>query len=224
MKRLQQLRIKGTFVYCFNLLWVSLVGFAIAHFFAEPESLLHHYTAYCIGRVVCILILVAQVLLNYRKQIVVPTPSELTSSVRNGDFSNSFAWLHLLAILFFIFFVFVIFTLPLPRAYILTLPLMHWMVIAFICLIFILPDVLYFRDQYVIEEDMLIIREGYGFCRNQELRIPLDTIDEVYLKNTWTLRPTLFINVNGIHRQLHATTHSVELAIALACHFRKNKF
>ena len=224
MKRLQQLRIKGTFVYCFNLLWASLVGFAIAHFLAEPESLLHHYTAYRIGRVVCILILVAQVLLNYRKQIVVPTPSELTSSVRNGDFSNSFAWLHLLAILFFIFFVFVIFTLPLPYAYILTLPLMHWMVIAFICLIFILPDFLYFRDQYVIEEDMLIIREGYGFCRNQELRIPLDTIDEVYLKNTWTLCPTLFINVNGIHRQLHATTHSVELAIALACHLRKNIF
>ena len=68
---------------------------------------------------------------------------------------------------------------------------------------------------------MLIIREGYGFCRNQELRIPLDTIYEVYLKNTWTLRPTLFINVNGIHRQLQATTHSVELAIALACHLRK---
>ena len=69
---------------------------------------------------------------------------------------------------------------------------------------------------------MLIIREGYGFCRNQELRIPLDTIYEVYLKNTWTLRPTLFINVNGIHRQHHETTHYVELPIALEKKKKKN--
>ena len=71
------------------------------------------------------------------------------------------------------------------------------------------------RNKYIIQDNTLIVQEFDLFHMTTDMRIPIDTIDKVYISDIITLTPRLIIVVNGIERKLRCTTHTKELAEAL---------
>ena len=184
----------------------------------------------------CMLLLLATVIfivINRRKY-----PVELTDEERrmpapaNMDYSNSLDWKHVLLFNINIAYSLIVLCFLPPYAkYIIAgdfagmwthvidllnaLPVAWWM-LGLIC--FVLPTCIMFRqagNRYILEGDVLIVRERNLFRREEELRIPIASISGIYIKNRWSLRPFLFFEVDGVPRQLFATTHTLELAVAL---------
>lgn len=74
---------------------------------------------------------------------------------------------------------------------------------------------LYRRNEYIIEGKTLIVRE-YKFTRlDTDLRIPIDTIDTVYIKNNYSLMPRVVLEIQGLKRELRCITHCDELAVEI---------
>lgn len=76
------------------------------------------------------------------------------------------------------------------------------------------------RNKYIIDGDTLIIQENRTFKAEEEIRIPLDTIDEVYLRFNGTGCSGLYLNVQGIKRRLNTSTDSLALGKAILQHKR----
>ena len=76
------------------------------------------------------------------------------------------------------------------------------------------------RNKYIIDGDTLIIQENRTFKAEEEIRIPLDTIDEVYLRFNGTGYSGLYLNVQGIKRRLNTSTDSLALGKAILQHKR----
>lgn len=78
------------------------------------------------------------------------------------------------------------------------------------------------RNKYIIDGDTLIIQENRTFKIEEEIRIPLDTIDEVYLRFNGTGLSGLYLNIQGIKRRLNTGVNSLSLGKAILQH--KNSF
>ena len=76
------------------------------------------------------------------------------------------------------------------------------------------------RNKYIIDGDTLIVQENRTFKAEEEIRIPLDTIDEVYLRYHGTGYSGLYLNVQGIKRRLNTSTDSLALGKAILQHKR----
>lgn len=76
------------------------------------------------------------------------------------------------------------------------------------------------RNKYIIDGDTLIIQENRTFKVEEEIRIPLDTIDEVYMRFNGTGYSGLYLNVQGIKRRLNTSTDSLALGKAILQHKR----
>ena len=74
------------------------------------------------------------------------------------------------------------------------------------------------RDKYIIDGDTLIIQEHRIFKTEEELRIPLDTIDEVYLRYNNTGSGGLYLSIQGITRRLNTGQNSLALGKAILQH------
>ena len=70
-------------------------------------------------------------------------------------------------------------------------------------------------NKYIIDGDTLIIQENRLFKTEEEIRIPLDTIDEVYMRFNGTGYSGLYLNVQGIKRRLNTSTDSLALGKAI---------
>ena len=71
------------------------------------------------------------------------------------------------------------------------------------------------RNEYRIEGNTLIVRE-YKFTRlDTDLRIPINTIEQVYIKNHYTLFPRLILEIGGLQRELRCISHPESLALAI---------
>ena len=75
-------------------------------------------------------------------------------------------------------------------------------------------------NKYIIDGDTLIIQENRLFKTEEEIRIPLDTIDEVYMRFNGTGYSGLYLNVQGIKRRLNTSTDSLALGKAIMQHKR----
>ena len=74
---------------------------------------------------------------------------------------------------------------------------------------------LYRRNEYIIEGKTLIVRE-YKFTRlDTDLRIPIDTIDTVYIKNNYSLMPRVVLEIQGLKRELRCIPHCDEQAVEI---------
>ncbi len=71
------------------------------------------------------------------------------------------------------------------------------------------------RNKYIIDGDVLVVKEYDFFRLTTDLRIPLASISSVYLCDTFTLIPHVLISVDGIERKLRCTTHTADLAVRL---------
>ena len=76
------------------------------------------------------------------------------------------------------------------------------------------------RNKYIIDGDTLIVQENTLLKAEEEIRIPLDTIDEVYLRFNGTGYGGLYLNVQGIKRRLNTSTDSLALGKAILQHKR----
>lgn len=74
------------------------------------------------------------------------------------------------------------------------------------------------RNRYLIEGDTLIIQEFRAFKTEEEIRIPINAIDEVYLQGpSFVLYPPLIITVCGVKRRL-SLQRGLELGKAILQH------
>ena len=74
------------------------------------------------------------------------------------------------------------------------------------------------RNKYIIDGDTLIVQENTLLKAEEEIRIPLDTIDEVYMRFNGTGYSGLYLNVQGIKRRLNTSTDSLALGKAILQH------
>lgn len=74
------------------------------------------------------------------------------------------------------------------------------------------------KNKYVIDGDTLIIQENFILKTEEEIRIPIDCIEDVYTSSKWALNPYLWIKVNGVTRRCHSYPHSLELGKAILRH------
>ena len=215
MTRIQKHRAQVIAVYCVDLVLVALLG--LIHMGKN-----HPMTN--IFFVVCVALLLFSIWWNMRRQKIILTPEEMQFPLEPySEYNNSFEWKRLIAFIFLVFFVFAMLTLPLwleMKTLRDTTVFYLWILMAFTITILLVPFFRHFRNQYIIDGDTLIIREYNFFRPEPELRIPLNTISEVYIKNTLTLFPSLYLVMNGpdfrIDRQVYATTHTISLAVALS--------
>lgn len=74
------------------------------------------------------------------------------------------------------------------------------------------------HNKYIIDGDTLIIQENRIFKTEEELRIPLDTIDEVYIRYNNTENGGLYLSIQGITRRLDTGLNSLALGKAILQH------
>lgn len=73
------------------------------------------------------------------------------------------------------------------------------------------------KNQYIIDDDVLIVREVVFFRRLAEIRIPIREIVKIELFNVYLPGAArVVLTVNGVERELRCTTHSVDLAREIA--------
>jgi len=77
-------------------------------------------------------------------------------------------------------------------------------------------------NKYIIDGDALIIQENRLFRTEEEIRIPLKTIDEVYLRFNGTGYGGLYLNIQGIKRRLNTGTDSLAIGKAILLHKRQH--
>lgn len=92
-----------------------------------------------------------------------------------------------------------------------------WIVIIGLIVLFIIDSRRKNNNKYIIDGDTLIIQENRIFKTEEELRIPLDTIDEVYIRNNTGIGG-LYLSIQGIKRRLNTSTDSLALGKAILQH------
>ncbi len=79
--------------------------------------------------------------------------------------------------------------------------------------------VLLTRNKYIIDGDTLIIQENKPFNCEEELRIPIDSIDSVeIIGSDFFLYPSLRLKINGVERNLFGHASSIALGKAILQH------
>ena len=97
-----------------------------------------------------------------------------------------------------------------------------WIVMGILAVLVFMNYIRKARNKYMIEGDVLIIQENQLFKTEEEIRIPLDTIDEVYMRFYGSGYNCLYLNIQGIQRRLNTGVNSLSLGKAILQH--KNSF
>ena len=210
---------------------VVLSTIAFCTLIAIDATILRDTPYFWISMIFIYTILITWLTMNTRKYPIVLNEEEQKQPVTNeADFSNCLSWKKVLACEILVLYVFFTMFIPLKlgktpveivtstKELLSQMPVSWWILI----IVSILAPIVLFlynaRNQYRIEGDTLIIHECRFNKWDEELRIPIATISNVYIKNRWNVGPQLFIEVNGIPRVLRATTHALELAVAILRH------
>ena len=93
-----------------------------------------------------------------------------------------------------------------------------WVVMVVLAVLIVISYKRMARNKYIIDGDTLIVQENTLFKAEEEIRIPLDTIDEVYMRFNGTGYSGLYLNVQGIKRRLNTSTDSLALGKAILQH------
>ena len=93
-----------------------------------------------------------------------------------------------------------------------------WVVMVVLAVLIVISYKRMARNKYIIDGDTLIVQENTLLKAEEEIRIPLDTIDEVYMRFNGTGYGGLYLNVQGIKRRLNTSTDSLALGKAILQH------
>ncbi len=93
-----------------------------------------------------------------------------------------------------------------------------WLVVLMVVAVFWRTMMRTAKNKYIIDGDTLIIQENLIYKTEEEIRIPIACIDEVYTSSNWAPNPYLWIKVNGVTRRCYSFPHSLELGKAILRH------
>lgn len=93
-----------------------------------------------------------------------------------------------------------------------------WLIVLMAVAVFLRTMIRNAKNKYIIDGDTLIIQENFIYKTEDEIRIPITCIDEVYTSSNWAPNPYLWIKVNGVTRRCYSFPHSLELGKAILRH------
>ena len=93
-----------------------------------------------------------------------------------------------------------------------------WVVMVVLAVLTVISYKRMARNKYIIDGDTLIVQENTLLKAEEEIRIPLDTIDEVYMRFNGTGYSGLYLSIQGIKRRLNTSTDSLALGKAILQH------
>lgn len=179
---------------------------------------------------------------NRRHQLTLPIADEIEPMVIQTDFSNRFEWVVFVQLAVVSLACAMVIVLPsyvqmreqlgdLPLAYKISLlgkvcmtksgDMLFLFIASLIAMFY--TCVRFVKNQYLIEGDMLVIREYRYWKAQPELRIPLEMIRSVSVSSVYSHFPILYLDVNGVERKLQANSYPYELAQAIQTHNRQKQ-
>jgi len=93
-----------------------------------------------------------------------------------------------------------------------------WLIVLMMVTIWLRGMIRTAKNKYIIDGDTLIIQENLIYKIEEEIRIPIACIDEVYTSSNWAPNPYLWIKVNGVTRRCYSFPHARELGKAILRH------
>lgn len=215
MTRIQKRKLISAGLVAFTFLLITALG--VVYYFVRTAHLSHRgHMNYLLGMLVWIVVYITIVFIINRKKKVVLTPEERRQTLLPQlNLSNRFEWWLFIptcaALLYAV--------LILDFNYILKgdwFSLIYW---TFFYLVGIVVYMLFFmslrRNEYRIEGNTLIVREYKFKHLDTDLRIPINTIENVYLKNHYTLFPRVILEIGCNRRELRCISHPESLAVTI---------
>ena len=95
------------------------------------------------------------------------------------------------------------------------------LVFALVSLLIIAP--VHSKNKYIIQDDTLIVEEYNYKWQVSSLRIPIDTIERVYIKGIAMPMPAVVLVIDGVERELRCNMHYLELATELTRRINKTR-
>jgi len=165
----------------------------------------------------------AQYWLNKRRKSILLTKNDFIEPITPKiDLSNRLEWTTLLVVMLRYLLVFgflMVYTHQSGRGISIAL----WGMFAALFCVTILPVFSCARNQYIIEENTLHIREYSFFKQDTMLSIPIETIKSVHITKIYSTQPTVILSVDDISRQLQCFSHADELAVEILKRQQKQK-
>lgn len=162
-------------------------------------------------------------IINRKKKVVLSSDERRQVLPPQLNLSNKFEWRLLLLTSGIL--LYGILTLNIdPIARLDTFNLIYWSAFGLICIVVcVLIFMSLKRNEYRIEGNTLIVRE-FKFKRlDTDLRIPINTIEQVYIKNHYTFFPRVILEIGGNNRELRCISHPESLAVAILQRINERK-
>ena len=215
MTRIQKRKLISAGLVAFTFLLLTAIG--LVFYFVRSAHLSHRgHMIYLLGMLIWLVFYLTVVFIINRKKKVVLTPEERQQPLLPQlNLSNMFEWrLLLLSIAILLYAI-----LILDFGYIIKgdlFSIIYWGSFGLAgIVIYVAIFVSLRRNEYLIEGNTLIVRE-YKFKRlDTDLRIPINTIEQVYIKNHYTLFPRVILEIGGNNRELRCISHPESLAVTI---------
>lgn len=215
MTRTQKRKLISAGLVAFTFLLLTVIG--VVYYIVRTAHLSHRgHMIYMLGTMVWLIVYLTAIFIINRKKKVVLTPEERIQTLPSHlNLNNRFEWrLFLLSIAIFLYSI-----LILCFSYIIKgdrFSMIYWGsfgIVGIVAYVAIFASLR--RNEYLIEGNTLIVREYKFKHLDTDLRIPMKTIEQVYLKNHYTLFPRVILEIEGNQRELRCISHPEELAIAI---------
>lgn len=215
MTRTQKRKLISAGLVAFTFLFLTVFG--VLHHYVHTAHLSQKgYMIYTFGLLAWLVTYVIVVFIINRKKKVVLTPEERQQVLpQQLNLSNTFEWrLFLPSIAIFLYSI-----LILCFNYIVKgdrFSMIYWGslgIVGIVAYVAIFASLR--RNEYLIEGNTLIVREYKFMHLDTDLRIPMKTIEQVYLKNHYTLFPRVILEIEGNQRELRCISHPEKLAVAI---------
>lgn len=215
MTRTQKRKLISAGLVAFTFLLLTVFG--VVYYIIHTAHLSHSgHMIYILGTMVWLIVYLTIIFIINRKKKVVLTSEERRQTLPSHlNLNNRFEWrLFLLSIAIFLYSI-----LILDFGYIIKgdlFSIIYWGSFGLAGIVIYVAIFLSLRrNEYIIEGNTLIVREYKFKHLDTNLRIPMKTIEQVYLKNHYTLFPRVILEIEGNQRELRCISHPEELAIAI---------
>lgn len=215
MTRTQKRKLISAGLVAFTFLLLTVIG--VVYYIVRTAHLSHRgHMIYILGTMVWLIVYLTIIfIINRKKKVVLRSEERRQTLPSHLNLNNRFEWrLFLLSIAIFLYSI-----LILDFGYIIKgdlFSIIYWGSFGLAGIVIYVAIFLSLRrNEYIIEGNTLIVREYKFKHLDTNLRIPMKTIEQVYLKNHYTLFPRVILEIEGNQRELRCISHPEELAIAI---------
>lgn len=223
MTRIQKRKLISACLVAGTCLLLTAIG--VLHYYVRTAHLSDKgHMIYTLGLLAWLVIyLVVIFIINRKKKVVLSSDERRQVLPPQLNLSNKFEW-RLLLLTSGILLYGILMLIIDPIARLDTFNLIYWSAFGLSSTV---VSVLIFmslkRNEYRIEGNTLIVRE-FKFKRlDTDLRIPINTIEQVYIKNHYTISPRVILEIGGNNRELRCISHPESLAVAILQRINERK-